>query len=44
LHHHDTYVPVDPAGLALRLETAGFTRVEVTTNEYAVRFRGVKVG
>jgi SAM-dependent methyltransferase len=42
LHHDDTYVPLDPARLAARLETAGFAAVEVTTNEYAVRFRATK--
>lgn len=42
LHVGDTYVPVDPAGLALRLEVAGFDNVAVDTNEYAVRFRGTK--
>lgn len=44
LHHDDTYVPVDPAGLTARLRTAGFTGVEVSTNEHAVRFRGRKIG
>ena len=39
LHVDDTYVPVDPAGLAGRLEGAGFVGVRVDTNEYAVRFR-----
>jgi SAM-dependent methyltransferase len=39
LHTDDTYVPVDPAGLALRLQNAGFVDVDVDTNEYAVRFR-----
>jgi SAM-dependent methyltransferase len=39
LHIDDTYLPVDPAGLADRLENAGFVGVEVDTNEYAVRFR-----
>lgn len=42
LHHDDTYVPVDPDGLSARLEAAGFTAVTVDTNEYAVRFRGVR--
>jgi SAM-dependent methyltransferase len=42
LHVDDTYVPVDPATLAGRLEAAGFTDVDVDTNEYAVRFRGRK--
>jgi SAM-dependent methyltransferase len=42
LHIDDTYVPVDPAGLAARLETAGFVDVAVDTNEYAVRFRGFR--
>lgn len=42
LHHDDIYMPVDPAGLQARLETAGFTAVEVDTNDYAVRFRATK--
>jgi SAM-dependent methyltransferase len=42
LHHNDTYVPIDPAGLAPRLEAAGFTNVDVTTNDWAVRFRATK--
>ncbi len=42
LHHDDTRVPVDPAGLAARLERVGVTRVAVDTNEYAVRFRAAK--
>ncbi len=42
LHVDDTYVPVDPAGLAQRLEAAGFVDVDVDTNEYAVRFRARK--
>jgi SAM-dependent methyltransferase len=42
LHHDDVYVPVDPSGLGLRLQAAGFTDVRVDTNDYAVRFRGTK--
>jgi len=42
LHHHDTYVPVDPAHFAERLAAAGFVAVEVTTNDYAVRFHAIK--
>jgi|ERR1700688_302424 len=42
LHIDDIYVPVDPAGLAGRLESAGFSDVDVDTNEYAVRFRARK--
>jgi SAM-dependent methyltransferase len=42
LHVGDTYVPVDPAGLAQRLDRAGFAEVSVDTNDYAVRFRGTK--
>jgi ubiquinone/menaquinone biosynthesis C-methylase UbiE len=34
LHEGDTYVPIDPDGLAARLERAGFEQVEVRTNEY----------
>ncbi len=40
LHVDDTYVPLDPATLPARLERAGFTEVDVETNEFAVRFRG----
>jgi SAM-dependent methyltransferase len=39
LHEDDVCVPVQPDGLAARLGAAGFTDVEVDTNEYAVRFR-----
>jgi SAM-dependent methyltransferase len=42
LHHDDTYLPIDPAGLADRLHAAGFDTVDVDTNEYAVRFRASK--
>jgi ubiquinone/menaquinone biosynthesis C-methylase UbiE len=42
LHHDDTYVPLDPALLPARLQAAGFSGVDVTSNEYAVRFRAVK--
>jgi ubiquinone/menaquinone biosynthesis C-methylase UbiE len=34
LHEGDTYVPMDPDGLAARLERAGFEQVDVRTNEY----------
>jgi SAM-dependent methyltransferase len=44
LHVDDTYVPIDPAGLQARLEAAGFSNVNVDTNEYAVRFTGRKGG
>jgi hypothetical protein len=42
LHHDDVYLPVDPSGLTARLEAAGFTAVQVDTNDYAVRFRATK--
>jgi SAM-dependent methyltransferase len=42
LHDDDVYVPVDPATLQARMESVGFSAVEVDTNEYAVRFRGVR--
>jgi ubiquinone/menaquinone biosynthesis C-methylase UbiE len=42
LHVDDTYIPIDPATFASRLEAAGFTEVEVETNEYATRFRARK--
>jgi SAM-dependent methyltransferase len=42
LHRGDTYVPVDPEHFAERLQAAGYTGVEVTTNDYAVRFHASK--
>jgi SAM-dependent methyltransferase len=42
LHHDDTYTPIDPDGFGARLAAAGFAAVDVSTNEYAVRFRGTK--
>jgi SAM-dependent methyltransferase len=39
LHIGDVMVPVDPAGLADRLRTAGFTDVEVSTVERSLKFR-----
>ena len=33
-HEGDNYHPIDPGGVAGRLETAGFTDVEVETNPY----------
>lgn len=42
LHRDDTYVPVDPDHFATRLEAAGFVAIEVTTNDYAVRFHATK--
>jgi ubiquinone/menaquinone biosynthesis C-methylase UbiE len=33
-HEGDTYNPVDPATLEARLQTAGFTAVDVRTNEF----------
>jgi SAM-dependent methyltransferase len=33
-HEGDTYNPVDPQGLAARLEVAGFAEVEVKTNPF----------
>jgi ubiquinone/menaquinone biosynthesis C-methylase UbiE len=40
LHVDDICVPIDPETVGDRLRRAGFERVEVVTNEYAVRFRG----
>ena len=37
-----TAVETDPDRFAPRLEAAGFTDVEVITNEYALRFRATK--
>lgn len=42
LHHDDTYVPIDPDHFAARLDAAGFVAIEVTTNDYAVRFHAAK--
>jgi SAM-dependent methyltransferase len=42
LHEGDVCNPLDPATLAGRLIAAGFSDVEVETNEWAVRFRGRK--
>jgi SAM-dependent methyltransferase len=42
LHVGDTYVPVEPALLADRLDAAGFASITVDTNEYAVRFQVAK--
>jgi SAM-dependent methyltransferase len=42
LHEDDVYVPLVPDAVAGRLTTLGFVDVEVTTNEYAVRFRARK--
>lgn len=41
LHKGDVCVPVDPAGLAGRLHTAGFGAAEVEVREHRVRFRAV---
>jgi SAM-dependent methyltransferase len=40
LHDDDIYNPIDPAELPDRLAAAGLHDVEVTTNEFAFRFRG----
>ncbi|MEP6559917.1 MAG: class I SAM-dependent methyltransferase [Nakamurella sp.] len=42
LHTGDICVPIDPAGLAVRLACVGYTDVQVDTNDYAVRFRAWK--
>lgn len=42
LHNDDIYVPVDPGTLKARLHAAGFHSVDVSTNDYAVRFRATK--
>jgi len=34
LHAGDTYNPIDPDGLAARLASAGFTAVDIRTNEF----------
>jgi len=40
LHVDDVCVPIDPATFGDRLLEAGLERVEVVTNDFAVRFRG----
>ena len=40
LHVDDICTPIDPETVGDRLRLAGFERVEIVTNEYAVRFRG----
>lgn len=42
LHRGDTYVPIDPDTFATRLASAGYVGIDVSTNEYAVRFRAAK--
>ena len=42
LHIGDVMVPVDPAGLPDRLRTAGFTKVDTSTANRALRFRAYK--
>lgn len=44
LHQGDSYIPVDPRHLAARLATAGYSHIDVTTNEYAVRFHAANPG
>jgi len=44
LHVGDVYNPVDPDGLAARLRSAGFTSVEIRTNELAFAARAVRTG
>lgn len=40
LHEGDVYNPIDPEGLAERLQCAGLVDVEVAVNDSAFRFRG----
>jgi len=42
LHVGDICVPIEPSGLAARLEAAGLADVAIETNEYGVRFRGLR--
>ena len=42
VHTDDTYVPVDPTGFEARLQTAGFTSIDISANELAFRFRATK--
>lgn len=41
LHISDTLVPVDPAALPARLQSAGFTRISITTDQKGFRFSAV---
>jgi ubiquinone/menaquinone biosynthesis C-methylase UbiE len=40
-HEGDTYEPIDPAGLAERLATAGFSDVDIEVNQFGWAARGV---
>ena len=44
LHVEDVYNPVDPASLEARLLSAGFTSVEVRTDEFAFAARAERTG
>jgi SAM-dependent methyltransferase len=41
-HVDDVFVPVDPATLEGRLETAGFAAVSIDVGEYQIRFHATK--
>jgi SAM-dependent methyltransferase len=41
-HVDDVFVPVDPATLEARLETAGFAAVSIDVGEYQIRFHATK--
>lgn len=41
LHISDTLVPVDPSTLAARLQSAGFTRISINTDQRGFRFSAV---
>jgi SAM-dependent methyltransferase len=43
-HSGDVYEPVDPSGLAARLEAAGFTDAETELGEQIFRFRARRLG
>jgi SAM-dependent methyltransferase len=42
-HEGDTYNPVDPAGLLVRLQTLGYERITLTV-DYALTFRAYRPG
>jgi ubiquinone/menaquinone biosynthesis C-methylase UbiE len=42
-HEGDTYNPVDPAGLLVRLQTLGYERITLTV-DYALTFRAFRPG
>ncbi|HET7214668.1 MAG TPA: class I SAM-dependent methyltransferase [Terriglobia bacterium] len=42
LHISDTLVPIDPQALPARLQSAGFTRISITTDQRGFRFSATR--